>query len=181
MPAGLAGHVARQSAVLGKPWCPGDEDLVVAGRYPDRISVVPELAGNPRVERLGGGHLPNPSLKLSAQNRNTGKSAWMRAGSGATPSPSAQWARRDSIHEVVGQRPPVESGVIERGRDAEPAGQGRPGQGQRTKPGPAGASRSRAQAIRACSGGRRTCPLAATRKTLGPSQKVTGFARRAAS
>ena len=52
--------------VRGKPWCPEDEDVVVAGGYPDRIGVVPDLAGDPRVERLGGGHLLNPSLRLSA-------------------------------------------------------------------------------------------------------------------
>ena len=88
---GLAGHAAQQRAVRGKPWSSGDEDLVVADGYPDRIGLVPDLPGNPRVERLGGGHLLKPSLKLSAQSKY-GKSAWMRARSGATPSPSAQWA-----------------------------------------------------------------------------------------
>ena len=43
----------------------GNQDLVVAGGYPHRVGVVPDLAGDPRVERLGGGDLVNHSFRLS--------------------------------------------------------------------------------------------------------------------
>jgi hypothetical protein len=95
------GHVARQWAVRGKPWCPGDEDVVVADGYPDRIGAVPDLAGDPRVERLGGGHLLNSSLRLSAWNRNTGNRRGCGPGREAAPSPGDELARRDSMTSMT--------------------------------------------------------------------------------
>ena len=55
-----------------------------------------------------------------------------RVGSNAVAGRRVGPQGQHDIHDVVGQRPAVESGVVERGRGAEPAGQG-----QRTKPGPA--------------------------------------------
>jgi hypothetical protein len=74
--------------------------VVVAGGYPDRIGVVPDLAGDPRVERLGGGHLLNSSSGCLPEIEIR-ESAWMRAGSEATPSPGAELARTDSMTSVT--------------------------------------------------------------------------------
>ena len=82
-------------------WCPGDEDLVVAGRYPDRIGVVPDSGGrSPRRTTRRRSSAQSFPQAVCAKSKY-GKSAWMRAGSGATPSPSAQWARRDSMTSMT--------------------------------------------------------------------------------
>ena len=160
---GLTGAVLVAASPAGpvQPMGPASSGFTCQSRSPGTgppTHQIPAFRYSPSVTRM----IVLPGIRRSGVNADGASASGRTAPMIGCSRPAAVSERpvgpqgQHDIHDVVGQRPPVESGVIERGRDAEPAGQGRVSGPSLALSARAG---SRAQAIRACSGGRRTCPL----------------------